>query len=238
MFSKKVATAVAGLAILLTGCANNNSSKSNTNQPIKPFSAQVTPSNNGLKQQISGTSTKGSKVYYQVADNAKDSTTIKNKRFTITLPASLNTRKVTVSQKQNLSKPIKVTVKKPKVVISSAKFAKNFNNSKKMQAKMPTKTPKLDRPLDLMFSPTTTYHFLSDETHIYSMQLEITDITSSEVKSHVSAMASGLGIKKADLTDLVDQAKKNKGKSQTKDIQGYHLTTLVEGKKLTVNVTK
>lgn len=237
MFNKKVTIAVASLAFILTGCGNN-SSKTSSQQPVKPFSAKVTPSDDGIKQQISGSSTKGDKVYYQVADGQKDTTTVKNKKFTISLPASLNTRKVTVSQKQNLSKPIKVTVDKPTAVISSAKFAKGFNGAKKMDAKMPTKMPKLDRPMNIMFSPVTTYRILSNQTTIYSIQLEITDVASSETKANIGATAAGLGIKNSDLTDLVNKAKKNKGAKQTKDINGYHLTTLVDGKKLTVNITK
>ena len=236
MFNKKLTAAVAGLAILLAGCGNNSSKPAS--QAVKPFSAQVTASDNGIKQEISGSSTKGSKVYYQVADSEKDSVAVKNKKFTIKLPASLKTRKVKVSQKQNLSKPITVKVPKPKAVIESAKFAKKFNGAKQMQAQMPKKMPKLDRPTSLMFSPTTTYHILSNGETVYSMQLEINDVASGETKKHLNATAAGLGLKKADLNDLATKAKKNKGSQQTKDIQGYHLTSLVDGKKLTVNITK
>ena len=236
MFNKKLTAAVAGLAILLAGCGNNSSKPAS--QAVKPFSAQVTASDNGIKQEISGSSKKGSKVYYQVADSEKDSVAVKNKKFTIKLPASLKTRKVKVSQKQNLSKPITVKVPKPKAVIESAKFAKKFNGAKQMQAQMPKKMPKLDRPTSLMFSPTTTYHILSNGETVYSMQLEINDVASGETKKHLNATAAGLGLKKADLNDLATKAKKNKGSQQTKDIQGYHLTSLVDGKKLTVNITK
>ena len=103
---------------------------------------------------------------------------------------------------------------------------------------MPKKMPKLDRPTSLMFSPTTTYHILSNGETVYSMQLEINDVASAETKKHLNATAAGLGLKKADLNNLVTKAKKNKGNQQTKDIQGYHLTSLVDGKKLTVNITK
>lgn len=236
MFNKKLTAAVAGLAILLAGCGNNSSKPAS--QVVKSFSAQVTASDNGIKQEISGSSTKGSKVYYQVADSEKDSVAVKNKKFTIKLPASLKTRKVKVSQKQNLSKPITVKVTKPKAVIESAKFAKKFNGAKQMQAQMPKKMPKLDRPTSLMFSPTTTYYILSNGETVYSMQLEINDVASAETKKHLNATAVGLGLKKADLNNLVTKAKKNKGSQQTKDIQGYHLTSLVDGKKLTVNITK
>lgn len=236
MFNKKLTAAVAGLAILLAGCGNNSSKPAS--QAVKPFSAQVTASDNGIKQEINGSSTKGSKVYYQVADSEKDSVAVKNKKFTIKLPASLKTRKVKVSQKQNLSKPITVKVTKPKAVIESAKFAKKFNGAKQMQAQMPKKMPKLDRPTSLMFSPTTTYHILSNGETVYSMQLEINDLASAETKKHLNATAVGLGLKKADLNNLVTKAKKKKGSQQTKDIQGYHLTSLVDGKKLTVNITK
>lgn len=236
MFNKKLTAAVAGLAILLAGCGNNSSKPAS--KAVKSFSAQVTASDNGIKQEISGSSTKGSKVYYQVADSEKDSVAVKNKKFTIKLPASLKTRKVKVSQKQNLSKPITVKVTKPKAVIESAKFAKKFNGAKQMQAQMPKKMPKLDRPTSLMFSPTTTYYILSNGETVYSMQLEINDVASAETKKHLNATAVGLGLKKADLNNLVTKAKKNKGSQQTKDIQGYHLTSLVDGKKLTVNITK
>lgn len=236
MFNKKLTAAVVGLAIMLTGCANN-SSKPNS-QTVKPFSAQVTASDNGIKQEISGSSTKGNKVYYQVVDGQKDSVVVKNKKFTIKLPASLKTRKVKVSQKQNLSKPITVKVTKPKTVITTAHFSKKFNGAKQMQARMPSKMPKLDQPMNLMFSSTTAYNILSDGKNIYSIQLVINDLTSSETKEHLTATAAGLDMKKASLNDLVTQAKKNKGKQQTKDINGYHLTTLVDGKKLTVNITK
>ncbi len=236
MFNKKLTAAVAGLAILLAGCGNNSSKPAS--QAVKPFSAQVTASDNGTKQEISGSSTKGSKVYYQVADGQKDSVAVKNKKFTIKLPASLKTRKVKVSQKQNLSKPITVKVTKPKAVITTAKFAKRFNGAKQMQAQMPKKTPKLDQPMNLMFSTITTYNILSDSKNIYSMQLEINDVASAETKKHLTATAAGLGLKKADLNNLVTKAKKNKGSQQTKDIQGYHLTSLVDGKKLTLNITK
>lgn len=236
MFNKKLTAAVAGLAILLAGCGNNSSKPAS--QAVKSFSAQVTASDNGIKQEISGSSTKGSKVYYQVADSEKDSVAVKNKKFTIKLPASLKTRKVKVSQKQNLSKPITVKVTKPKAVIESDKFAKKFNGAKQMQAQMPKKMPKLDRPTSLMFSPTTTYYILSNGETVYSMQLEINDVASAETKKHLNATAVGLGLKKADLNNLVTKAKKNKGSQQTKDIQGYHLTSLVDGKKLTVNITK
>lgn len=236
MFNKKLTAAVAGLAILLAGCGNNSSKPAS--QAVKSFSAQVTASDNGIKQEISGSSTKGSKVYYQVADSEKDSVAVKNKKFTIKLPASLKTRKVKVSQKQNLSKPITVKVTKPKAVIESAKFAKKFNGAKQMQAQMPKKMPKLDRPTSLMFSPTTTYYILSNGETVYSMQLEINDVASAETKKHLNATAVGLGLKKADLNNLVTKTKKNKGSQQTKDIQGYHLTSLVDGKKLTVNITK
>lgn len=233
MFNKKLTVAVAGFAFLLAGCSNSNNSADN-----KPFSAHNTTGTKVFKQEITGNSNKGSKVYYQVANNPKQSVTVKNDKYTISLPAATKKRQVKVSQSKALKKPIKVTVQKPKKILSLQDFANNFNNSKQLQAKMAAKLPKLNQPMELLFSPTTTYKMLSDGTNLYRVALTFNDYKSNEVKANVNAFASGLKIKRSDLNNLVKKAKSNKGQQQNQKLNHYQVTAVVQGKKLSIGVLK
>ncbi|UQS81916.1 hypothetical protein MOO45_06920 [Bombilactobacillus folatiphilus] len=234
MFNKKLTVAIAGVALLVTGCSNSNSGKDSA----KPFSAQTTKSTQAFKQEITGNSDKGSKVYYQVASNKQKSVTVKNQKYTIKLPIATKNQTVKVSQSKSLKKPITVNVKKPTVIASGKTFANNFNASGKVKGKMASQFPKLSQPLSILFSPTTTYKLLTDGSNIYRMQLSIADVKSNEVKPNVAALASGLKVKNADLTKLVNQAKNKPNKKQTKSLNKLQITALVKNKKLTLDIVK
>ncbi|UQS84207.1 hypothetical protein [Bombilactobacillus thymidiniphilus] len=227
MSIKKVATVMTGLTLLLAGCSASGS-----------FSAKVTPSSQAFKQQITGTAKNSADVYYKTDKKAKKAVKVHKDKFTINVPMDMKKQTVTVSTKKNLSKATKVQVAKPKVVVSATKFAKGFNKTKEVTGKMSGDLPQTNKTLNIMFSPVITYHILANKNQIYSLRLESKNFDDPASQPHIDSLASGLGLKRNSLNDLVAHAKKHKNKPQSQTIKGYYVTATMKDKHLNIDINK